>query len=45
MKEMFQLNPSTDTHYIKNREKFKVNKASTESYKKLNNSIPSEKTQ
>ena len=35
---IFPLNPSTDTHNVRNREKFKVNKARTELYK--NSTIP-----
>ena len=31
---MFPLNPSIDTHMVRNREKFKVNKTHTETYKK-----------
>ena len=31
---MFPLNPTQDTHFIRRREKFKVNKHHTESYKK-----------
>ena len=31
---MFPLNPTLDTHQIRKREKFKVNKARTETYKK-----------
>ena len=33
-KNMFPLNPSTDTHPVRNREVFKVNKCLTESYRK-----------
>ena len=33
-KTMFPLNPSTDTHEVRNREVFKVNKCHTESYRK-----------
>jgi hypothetical protein len=33
-KEMFPLNPTQDTHDIRNREQFKVNKANTEYYRK-----------
>ena len=33
-KEMFPLNPTQDTHEIRNREQFKVNKANTEYYRK-----------
>ena len=33
-KNMFPLNPSTDTHLVRNREVFKVNKCLTESYRK-----------
>ena len=32
--EMFPLNPSKDTHLVRNREHFKVNKCHTEKYKK-----------
>ena len=35
---IFPLNPSTDTHNVRHREKFKVNMAHTETYKK--SSIP-----
>lgn len=31
---MFPLNPSEDTHEVRNREKYKVNKSHTEAYKK-----------
>ena len=31
---MFPLNPSADTHKIRNREKFSVNKAASETYRK-----------
>ena len=33
-KNMFPLNPSTDTHPVRNRKVFKVNKCLTESYRK-----------
>ena len=32
--EIFPLNPSQDTHFVRNREYFKVNKCHTEKYKK-----------
>ena len=32
-KRLFPLNPSEDTHCIRNREEYKVNKTHTESYK------------
>ena len=31
---MFPLNPTQDTHEVRKREKFKVNKSTTETYKK-----------
>ena len=31
---MFPINPSIDTHMVRNREHFKVNKTHTEIYKK-----------
>ena len=37
-KIMFLLNPSTDTHEVRNREVFKVKKCHTQSYRKF--SIP-----
>ena len=37
-KRLFPLNPSEDTHCIRNREEYKVNKTHTESYK--NSTIP-----
>ena len=37
-KDMFPLNQSTDTHDVRNREKFHVNKAYTETYR--NSTIP-----
>ena len=37
-KQMFPLNPSTDTHMLRNREAFKVNRARTEAYK--NSAVP-----
>ena len=33
-KDLFPLNPSTDTHMLRNREVFKVNRTRTEEYKK-----------
>ena len=33
-KKLFPLNPSTDTHMLRNREVFKFNRARTEEYKK-----------
>ena len=36
--DIFPLNPTEDTHLIRNREKFKVNKARKESYR--NSAIP-----
>ena len=37
-KKIFPLNPSTDTHLMRHREKFKVNRSRTEVYK--NSAVP-----
>ena len=44
-KSMFPANPSTDTHPVRNRELFNVNRAHTESFKPIHYAFPTDETQ